>query len=450
MAEGQFAQPIVPAKLAFLLEPWKYKVVYSGRYGMKTRTYSECLLVLGARSRIRVLCCREVMNSLRESVREEMKARIEALGMERFYDVLENEIRGANGTVFIFAGLGGQSAESIKSYANIDIVWVEEAQAVSKRSWDLLIPTIRKDGSEIWISFNPEMDTDDTYQRWVVNPMRGTKVVKTSWRDADAHGWFPDAENEKRLHCKQYQPDDYPNIWEGEPRTAVMGAIYPREVTAMISQGRARPLPYDPQFPVHTVWDLGWDDSTSIIMIQKPLPSVLHIINYLEDSQRRYSDYVGELDKLGYVWGTHYLPHDAVQKNMQTGMSAQMALRKLGLKRIRIIPKGSIDDGIRMVRMLFPRLYVDNSKYTVATGHLGGARLVEALGRYRRKPPQTPRDGSGGAVQGDIVHDEFSHPADALRGLAMIADQIRNDYEVKKPVPTQPFQGRTSGVGMLG
>lgn len=409
-----------------------------------TRSCCEALLIMGARNRLRILCCREVMNSLRESVREELKGRIEALGMESFYNVLENEIRGINGTLFIFAGLGGLSVDSIKSYSNIDIAWVEEAHAVSKRSWDMLIPTIRKENSEIWVTFNPEMDSDDTYQRWVVNPMRGAKVVKTSWRDADAHGWFPDSENDKRLHCKQYQPDDYPNIWEGEPRAAVTGAIYPREMSALVAQRRADRVPYDPMLPVHTVWDLGWDDAMVIIMVQKPTPTMVNIINYLEDSQRKYSDYVAELDKLDYRWGTHYLPHDAAQKNPQTGLSAHTALRKLGLKKVRLLQKSNIEDGIRQVRMMFPRVFIDNSKYPYPEpGYLGARRLIECLGRYKR------RDKSRIGESGEIVDDEFSHAADAFRALAMVVDQIRNDYEVPTKVKTTSFASRTPGMGYL-
>src|SRR5512139_2019733 len=179
-----------PRRLGFLLDMHRYKVAYGGRYGSKTRSFVIALLTLGGNQRLRILCCREIMNSIKDSVHQEFKQVIEELDLGAFYEVLDNEIRGANGTTIIFAGLRGHSVESIKSYAGIDIVWVEEAQTVRKRSWDILIPTIRAPNSEIWVSFNPDMDTDDTWLRFIQNPPPGARVAQTGWEDAVAAGWW--------------------------------------------------------------------------------------------------------------------------------------------------------------------------------------------------------------------------------------------------------------------
>ena len=172
-----------PEKLGFLFEPHRYKVSYGGRGGAKSWGYARALLLLGAESPKRILCCREVQKSIKDSVHKLLSDQIEALGLGGFYQILANEIRGANGTEFSFVGLANQTTDSIKSYEGYDYCWAEEAHKISRRSWDILIPTIRKESSEIWISLNPELDTDETYIRFVANPPESAKVVEINHSD---------------------------------------------------------------------------------------------------------------------------------------------------------------------------------------------------------------------------------------------------------------------------
>lgn len=433
----------LPKKLMFLMGMHPYKVVYGGRFGLKTRSFAIALLNLGANQKLRILCCREVMGSIKESVHEELKALIEALGLGSFYKVLDTEIRGKNGTVFIFAGLHGASAVGIKSYGNLDIVWVEEAQAVVKRSWDILIPTVRAENSEIWVSFNPDMASDDTWKRWVEHPPPGAIVVKMGWQDADELGWFPPNENNKRLHCQRYEPDDYDNIWEGEPKTVVAGAIYGREVLAMIADRRIRPTPYDPRLPVHRIWDLGWNDAMSIIMVQRTTPTLVSIVNYREDSGRRYDEMIEDMKGTGYRFGIDWMPHDAEQHHPTSGTNARKVLEGLNC-RVKIIARSDPEARIRAARMMFPRVYMDDTDRPCDSGYYGPARLAECLKRYRRSIPKSTDEPMS------PVHDEFSHGADAFGGLAEIVDQIRNDHEIKPPPVLPRFRSSVRGAGMLG
>ena len=433
----------LPPKLMFLMDLHPYKVAYGGRFGLKTRSFAIALLNLGATQKLRILCCREVMNSIKESVHEELKSLIEAHGLQSFYKVQDNRISGRNGTEFIFAGLHGISATGIKSYGNLDIVWVDEAQAVVKRSWDVLIPTVRAENSEIWVSFNPEMDSDDTWRRWVESPPPGAIVVKMGWQDADELGWFPANENNKRLHFQRTQPDDYENIWEGAPRTVVAGAIFSREVLAMIQDRRVRPMPYDPRFPVHRVWDLGWNDAMSIIMVQKPTPTTVSVINYLEDNQRGYDEYLEDMKPLRYRWGVDWMPHDAEHHDPKSKTSAKKILTGLGCT-VRIMPRSDPEARIKAARMMFPRVYIDDTDRNVESGYLGGARLLDCLKRYRRVIPKATGEPAS------PVHDEVSHACDAFGGLAEIVDQIRNDFEPKKLPPVQRYRSTVRGAGMLG
>src|SRR5574343_99827 len=143
-----------PKKLEFLFKPKRYKVAYGGRGSGKSWGVARALLIQGAQSPLRILCAREVQKSIKQSVHQLLTDQIQALGLGGFYEVLETEIRGKNGTQFYFAGLASHTVESIKSFEGAQRVWVEEGQTVSKKSWDILIPTIRAPASEICVTFN--------------------------------------------------------------------------------------------------------------------------------------------------------------------------------------------------------------------------------------------------------------------------------------------------------
>ena len=158
-----------PTKMGSLFKKARYKVYYGGRGAGKSHSIAKALLVKGVRKPIRVLCAREYMTSIKDSVHKLLSDQIELIGLQSFYEVTQNSIKGQNGTEFAFVGLKNNIA-NVKSFEGIDICWVEEAQTVSKTSWNVLIPTIRKEESEIWISFNPELEADETYKRFVVSP----------------------------------------------------------------------------------------------------------------------------------------------------------------------------------------------------------------------------------------------------------------------------------------
>lgn len=173
----QFAEP-----LQFLFRPRRYKVTYGGRGAAKSWGYAMALLLMGTQRKLRILCTREIQNSIRDSVHRLLSELIARLGFGGFYSVTDKSIRALNGTEFIFAGML-HNVDSIKSMEGIDIAWVEEARNVSQASWEVLIPTIRKDDSEIWITFNPIFAEDYTYQRFVVHPPRDSVVCRMIWSD---------------------------------------------------------------------------------------------------------------------------------------------------------------------------------------------------------------------------------------------------------------------------
>jgi phage terminase large subunit len=409
-----------PEKCGFLFHPARFKVLYGGRDGAKSWSIARALILEGASQPLQVGCFREVQKSIKDSVHQLLSNQIQALGLAHFYDVLAHEIRGKNGTVFGFAGLSAQTRDSIKSWEGLDRAWVEEAQSVTKRSWDILEPTIRKPGSEIWVSFNPEMDTDETYQRFVTRPSPEVKSVQINWND---NPWRSKVLDAARERMQLEAPEDFSHIYGGACRPAVEGAIYYKEVSALKSQGRLCNVPYDPMLKVHVVTDLGFNDYMSLLLVQR-LASEIRVIRYIEDRQRYIPSYSQELRDLQLNYGTLYLPHDGRARHL-TGTSAEDQFRALGWD-VQIVPGEDVEQGIRKAREVFPRIYIDKTN---------ASDLLNRLGRYRR------RVNSEGQAS-TPVHDDESHGADGFRYLALVADQLTND-SVGNVDPLAAFRTRS-------
>lgn len=405
----------LPAKLARpFLEPHRYKIAYGGRGGAKSWGIARLLLKKAASEKIRILCTREIQNTIADSVHHLLDSQIAPCGLQGYFKVTENSIVGQNGSEFIFKGLRQQSVQNLKSLEAIDIAWVEEGQTITDKSLDVLIPTVRKEKSEIWMSFNPELDSDPAYRRFVVRPPKDSVVVKMTWHD---NPWFPDVLRKEMEEMRERDPEGAKNIWDGECRSAVEGAIYAKEITRAIEERRIKDLPIDPVLRVHTVWDLGWNDQTSIILVQRD-SSAVRIVGYIEDNHRTLADYASQLNGMRLTWGTDYLPHDGTAKNLQTGKTPQEVLAQLRPS-VAIVPNIDVESGIKAARLMFSRCYFDETK----TG-----RLIECLKRYRRainvntQEPQAP------------LHDEYSHAADAFRYLGVVVDQMKNETRLK-PIP---------------
>lgn len=396
-----------PEKLKPLFGPRRYKVLHGGRGGAKSWGVARALLLLGSSKTMRILCTRQVQKSIADSVHQLLKDQIGALGLDSFYTVLDTEIRGKNGTEFKFAGLSNQTAASIKSFEGVDVAWVEEAQNVTKKAWDILVPTIRKEESEIWVTFNPDLDTDETYQRFVLNPPGDAVVVQINYFD---NPWFPDVLERERLDMKRRDPNGYANIWEGQCKTAVEGAIYAQELDKLVRDGRYTTVSYDPLLLVHTVWDLGLADNLRIVFVQRS-GSELRLIDHIPGGGVRLDEYVSELDAKKYRYGTHYLPHDGRIRQLGTGKSTSELLTQMG-KRVHVLPAQDVEQGIQAGGLILPRLWVDKNRCS---------EWMNSLKRYRRRINEST------GAKGEPVHDDASHDADTLRYLAMVADQLTND-----------------------
>lgn len=409
----------LPEKLGFLLEPHRYKVTYGGRGGAKSHGIARALLAAGAESPKRVPCCREIQKSISDSVHALLAGIIKAGPFESFYRVTDTYIEGKNGTLFTFHGLKHNVA-NIKSLEGADICWVEEAQAVTKSSWSVLIPTIRKPNSEIWISFNPELESDDTYQRFVKNPPTGAKVVKIGWQD---NPWFPAVLRQEMEDLKARNYDEYLNVWEGECRLTLDGAIYANELRQAIKDGRICRVPYDQAKPVMCVWDLGRADMTAIWFVQM-VGFEFRLIDYYEARGHHLTHYIKHLKDKPYAYADQIMPHDADNELLASELTIRQQMKAAGFN-VKVIQNkpGAVMEGINAARTIFSRCYFDADK--CADG-------IKALQNYRYEV-----DPDTGKVSARPLHDWASHGSDAFRYLAI---------GLRQEQPRKPLKVNTTGI----
>ena len=322
----------VPKIFKDLFEPKRYKVYYGGRGGAKSWGFADALLILGTQRPMRILCARELQKSIADSVHKLLSDQIDALGLHEFYEIQKTTILGINGTEFLFNGLK-HNAREIKSTEGIDICWVEEAENVSDASWELLIPTVRKEGSEIWVSFNTKQPTDATYKRFIFDADDDFLIKKVSFRD---NPFFPDVLEKERLRLKAKDPKAYEHVWEGEFDTRYSGTVYARWIADLMEKKRIRPdVLHDPDYPVCTLWDLGYGD-TNFIWVYQEAPNEILLIDCYQNNGEGIGHYCDLLKGVSrqetntdsvdpetlerfkrYKYRAHYVPQDAGKKLME-------------------------------------------------------------------------------------------------------------------------------------
>ena len=212
----------IPDKFSGLFEPKRYKVYFGGRGGAKSWNFARTLISLAYTKNIRILCTREFQSSIADSVHALISDQITMMGLDDYFEVKRDYIQSHTGSLFIFAGLR-RDPKKVKSTEGIDIAWVEEADTISNESLDLLIPTIRKPGSEIWFSFNPDQESDPVYKRFVLTERDDTFAQKISYRD---NKWFPDVLKTELEWDKKYDFEKYQHIWEGECRAHTDAQVF--------------------------------------------------------------------------------------------------------------------------------------------------------------------------------------------------------------------------------
>ena len=413
----------IPEKLEFLLLPSRYKVAYGGRGGAKSWSFARVLIAKSLTQPLRILCAREIQRSIKDSVHLLLSDQIKHLGLQDYFTITASEIIGHNGSQFGFEGLR-YNVDSIRSKEGIDICAVFEAKNVSKNSWETLIPTIRKPGSEIWLEFNPELETDETYQRFVRKPPTTAIVKKIGWQD---NPWFPEVLKLELDQLKARDYDSYLNVWEGHCRVTLDGAIYANELREAVDDQRICHVPVDHRVPVHTFWDLGFADHTSIWFAQK-VGFEYHVIDFYQNRLQMLPHYIKVLQDRGYVYGRHKLPHDGDYQHV-AAPSVKQQLEQFWPGSVDIVERiPKIEQGIDATRTIFNRLYFDEVKCADGIQALRHyAYKVDEYGQWGKKPN----------------HDVNSHAADALRTLG---ESISAPDRMEKAEHVQLVQYSREGV----
>lgn len=406
--------------------PKRYKIAHGGRGGGKSWGIAKALLIMGAERPLRILCAREFQSSIEDSVHKLLSDQIDELGLDRQYTVEKATIYHVNGTEFRFAGIRTNMGK-IKSFEGIDICWVEEAANVSKASWMTLIPTIRKDDSEIWVSFNPELETDETYQRFIVRPPTSSIVINIGWQD---NPWFPETLREEMEDLKARNIDDYLHVYEGQCKHALEGAVFANELRDAAE--RIVSVPYASTKPVETFWDLGKRDMCSIWFAQV-VGFEFRVIDFYENCGQQLAHYIKLLQEKPYAYSTHWLPHDADHDLLASERTIAQQMRAV-FSDVRVIGRTSKLTQIEAGRSIFGQCWFDRERTSDGVQHLRHYQF--------EVHPETGQRGK------EPLHDEHSHAADAFMTLGMSLREPK--AKVKLDFAMSPPQRRPGSGAWLG
>jgi phage terminase large subunit len=352
-----------------------------------------------------ILCGREFMNSLEDSSFYEVKSAIEETPwLNEFYDCGDKYIRTKDKKItYTFSGLR-HSIDSIKSKSRILLAWIDEAEQVSDAAWLKLIPTVREEGSEIWVTWNPELKNSATDTRFRKQVDDSMKIVELNYRD---NPWFPSVLEEERKRDKVNNPELYDHIWEGKYLEYRKGTYFKEQIQKAEEEGRIINLPILDSQPCLTFWDIGNSDGTAIWVVQR-IGKEFRLINFYEAWGKPYSHAVKWLQDTGYIFEAMFLPHDASHERQgkHNNKSPQTMLEELMPSLSwEIVPRiADINWGIQQVRDVFPMLWFNKQC-------IEGIDHIKA---YKRKWSENERRW----LDRPDKSEGHSEAADALRQLA--------------------------------
>lgn len=386
-----------------------------GRGSAKTRTFAKMSAVRAmmwdAQGRSgQILCARQFMNSLADSSLEEVKAAIRSEPwLLAAFEIGEKYIKTKSGRVYYtFTGLD-RNVASVKSKARILLCWVDEAEPVTDEAWTTLIPTLREEDSELWVTWNSKRKTAPVEKRFknIDDPL--IKYARVNWRD---NPWFPDILERVRQRDMRDRPEQYDHIWEGDYVTVVEGAYYAAALTVAKAEGRIGRVGADPLMTTRAIWDIGGTGAKAdacSIWIAQYVGREIRFLNYYEAQGQPLSTHIAWLRDNGYGKALCVLPHDGATNDRVHDVSYESALREAGFE-VQVIGNqgaGAAMKRVEAARRVFPIMWFDEKCQ-------GG---IDAIGWYHEK-----RDDERGIGLGPD-HDWSSHGADAF-GLAAVAYEL--------------------------
>lgn len=415
MSDAIHVEMKIPPVYKALDDPYDYYVLKGGRGSAKSESIGRKLLLKGIESKRKIVCGREFQSSIKESVYDMLGDFISTYRLDSFYKVLKTEITAKNGSSFSFTGLR-HSINSIKSMYDVDDFWGEEAQTFSENTLRILLPTIRKAGSRLYFSMNPDLDEDPAYQMLVVNPPPKTLVLTVNH---DQNPYFPERLRQLMEKDKAENYERYLNIWEGQCRKAVEGAIFAQQIQLAEEQGRITDdVSYNPSVPVHTWWDLGKRNKTAV-WIGQYTGMQWRMLKCIVGFNRDLDDYMNDLQELPYTYGTHYLPHDARQDRMGMQRTIEEQVRQR-LGNVEIVERVTHKiNAIEAAKSIFPITWFHKTD------------CADGLFHMRRYAYAVTQDGKVSA-EPDHTHSDVP---DAFMCFAMSAqpERIDDDRPVYRP-----------------
>lgn len=394
----------------------RHIVLYGGRASGKSTSVALSLLILGMNKKLRILCTREVQNSIADSVHKLLADLISKYKLNT-WEVQKDIIRNKQtGSEIFFKGLHNNS-QSIKSIEGIDIVWVEEAQSVSADSINTLVPTIRKTGSRLIWTFNRLTENDPVWELIVKKADDRTFVQKIN---SDAIESLLSKEIiEEREKMRIDNPEMFDHVWLGEPMTAKTGSVFGKQLAQARSEGRITKVPYDASTGVYTAWDLGIGDSTVIWFFQV-VGREIHFIDHYEGSNEDLGHYISYIQNKPYQYTTHFLPHDSKARELQTGMTRVEFFNNHGIYNIEVLRPTNFslgqDDIDLVARPKFSLCWFDEEKCQ---------RGLECLRAYHYE-----YDEKNKLLRNKPEHDWSSHSSSAFI-YALMAKTEQLDVKLK-------------------
>jgi|TARA_R110001583_G_scaffold39630_2_gene126826 phage terminase large subunit len=402
----------------------RYKAAFGGRGSGKSHDRGSALILWAYKEPIRFVCIREIQKDLKQSVKQLLEDKIRAFGLGTYFDVVQNEIRGANGSLIIFKGMNDYNADSIKSLENYDGAWVEEAHTFSQRSLDLLRPTFRKESSEIWFTWNPtdEFDAVDKFIRGPSPPLDSIVVDV----DYTRNPWFPDVLRKEMAEDRNRDPVKAAHVWDGEYMSAPEGAYFAAIMADLNHKARIGIVPHDPNLEVHVSWDLG-NGPNMVAWFSQWVNREILIIDHLEGDEEARNEgwpwYVRKLREKKYLYAPLILPHDARPAQRVTGKGDEQALRDFGFETV-IVPRMDKGEAVKLSQRVLPICRFDSERCKQG---------IKALKHYQPNYDEKMRIDRGPKP------NWASHHADAFRHLAQRYETPK-ELAAKRP-RNRPSQG---------
>jgi phage terminase large subunit len=388
--------------------------------------------VTAAQAPLRVVCAREIQDSIKDSVKQLIEDKISDYGLEDHFEALRDETRAKNGGKFVYKGVW-RNPDALKSLEGADVFWGEEANRFSARSIRLIRPTLRKPGSRMIWTWNPEFDHDpiDKLFRGPAGPPPpspdyplGSIVREVSWRD---NPWFAGSPLQaEKDNDYRTDPQTAEHVWGGSYVSAVEGAYYAAQLAKVREEGRICPQAKDPVLRVRAFWDLGRNDATAIWLAQF-VDREIRVLDYIEGRGQQLAYYIRQLQTRGWGDAICQLPHDGVHVRLESPGSVEQQLRAADFE-VQVTPNqgpGAALQRVEAARRLFPRIWFNDTS-DVASG-------LKALAAYHERRDDKRNVGLG------PMHDWASDPADAFGLMCVAYEEPSGRAQAQINLPEQSF-----------